>query len=66
MKYDQLYFLSNQIERFFDHKDLWKELINILDLLHGDSNLGEVTFEAATFGWVDSLINIFGSNQSIS
>ena len=50
MKYDQLYFLSNQIERFFDHKDLWKELINILDLLHGDSNLGEVTFEAATFG----------------
>lgn len=44
--------LSNQVERFFDHRYLWKESINILDFWHVDSHQGKVTDETIAF-WLD-------------
>ena len=40
---------SNQIARLFDDQYLWKEWINILDFLHGDTHHRKVATEK--FGW---------------
>ena len=36
---------SNQIARLFDDQYLWKERINILDFLHGDTHHRKVATE---------------------
>ena len=41
---------SNQIEGFCDHQYLWKECIDIFDVLHGVIQQGKVASETTNFG----------------
>lgn len=49
--YCQLCLWSYQNERFCDQKFLWKESIDILDSLNGDSPQGKLVCETTAFGW---------------
>ena len=44
--------MSNQIVGLFNHQYLWKETINFLDFLRGDSYQRKIASEATVVDWM--------------
>ena len=49
-------FLANQIVGFCDHQYRWKEIISILDFLHGDSYWRKISSKSAAVVSVDEVL----------